>query len=85
MAWLDLTWHLFSPEGVAMIAIKGDTLANMINKTIYAITAEEAGFKLSGVLTEKVVVDDINFLRMVVPLKLVLRIKTAWPKREMRY
>ena len=53
------------PEGVAMIAIKGDTLANMINKTIYAITAEEAGFKLSGVLTEKVVVDDKNFLRMV--------------------
>ncbi len=53
------------PEGVAMIAIAGDTLVNMINKTIYAVTAEEAGFKLSGVLTEKVVVDEKIYLRMV--------------------
>ena len=53
------------PEGVAMIAIEGDTLVNMINKTIYAVTAEEAGFKLSGVLTEKVVVDEKIYLRMV--------------------
>ena len=53
------------PEGVAMIAIEGDTLADMINKTVYAITVEEAGFKLSGVLTEKVVVDEKKLLRMV--------------------
>jgi len=26
----------------------------MINKTIYSVTVEEAGFKLSGVFTEKV-------------------------------
>ena len=53
------------PEDVTMIAIKGETLVNMINKTIYAVTAEEAGFKLSGVLTEKVTIDEKDVLRMV--------------------
>jgi len=53
------------PEGVAMIQIDGDTLADMIDKTIYAITIEEAGFKLSGVFTEKVSHHGKNFLRMV--------------------
>jgi len=53
------------PEGVAMVQIDGDTLADMINKTIYAITIEEAGFKLSGVFTEKVSYDGNYFLRMV--------------------
>ena len=53
------------PEGVTMIPVKGETLVDMINKTIYAVTAEEAGFKLSGVLTEKVSLDGKDFLRMV--------------------
>lgn len=53
------------PEGVAMIRIDGDTLADMIDKTIYAITVEEAGFKLSGVFTERVSYDGRHFLRMV--------------------
>ena len=53
------------PEGVAMIVINGDTLTDMINKTIYAVTVEEAGFKLCGVLTEKVVVDGNTCFRMV--------------------
>jgi len=53
------------PEGVNMIAINGEILVNMINKTIYAVTAEEAGFKLSGVLTEKVTKDGKDVLRMV--------------------
>ncbi len=53
------------PEGVSMIAVEGDTLVDMINKTIYAVTAEEAGFKLSGVLTEKVTIDGRDHLRMV--------------------
>jgi DNA polymerase-3 subunit beta len=53
------------PEGVSMVAIDGETLVNMINKTIYAVTAEEAGFKLSGVLTEKATMDGKDFLRMV--------------------
>ena len=53
------------PEGVSMVSIEGETLVDMINKTIYAVTAEEAGFKLSGVLTEKLSIDGKNFLRMV--------------------
>jgi len=53
------------PEGVAMVQIDGDTLGDMIGKTIYAITVEEAGFKLSGVFTERVSYDGKNFLRMV--------------------
>jgi DNA polymerase-3 subunit beta len=53
------------PEGVNMIAIEGETLVNMINKTIYAVTVEEAGFKLSGVLTEKITIGDKDVLRMV--------------------
>lgn len=53
------------PEGVAMVQIDADTLTDMINKTIYAVTIEEAGFKLSGVFTERVSYDGENFLRMV--------------------
>ena len=53
------------PEGVNMIPMEGETLVDMINKTIYAVTAEEAGFKLSGVLTEKVAIDEKTFFRMV--------------------
>ena len=37
----------------------------MINKTIYSVTLEEAGFKLSGVFTEKVAQQGKTFLRMV--------------------
>jgi DNA polymerase-3 subunit beta len=53
------------PEGVPMVQIDGEILADMINKTIYAITIEEAGFKLSGVFTEKVSYGGNHFLRMV--------------------
>jgi len=53
------------PEGVAMVQMDAETLGDMINKTIYAITIEEAGFKLSGVFTERVSEDGNNFLRMV--------------------
>ena len=53
------------PEGVAMVQIDAEILADMINKTIYAVTIEEAGFKLSGVYTERVSSDGANFLRMV--------------------
>ena len=53
------------PEGVSMIEIEGETLCDMINKTIYAVTVEEAGFKLSGILTEKISSDTGNYLRMV--------------------
>ena len=53
------------PENVPMVQIEGDILADMINKTIYAITIEEAGYKLSGVFTEKISVDGRHFLRMV--------------------
>ncbi|MDY6971210.1 MAG: DNA polymerase III subunit beta [Thermodesulfobacteriota bacterium] len=53
------------PEGMTLIEIEGMTLSEMINKTIYSVTREEAGFKLSGVFTEKVTQDGKIFLRMV--------------------
>jgi DNA polymerase-3 subunit beta len=53
------------PEGIKMIEIEGEILSEMINKTIYAVTIEEAGFKLSGVFTERVAHEGNTFLRMV--------------------
>lgn len=53
------------PEGVDMLEIDSAVLREMINKTIYAVTLEEAGFKLSGIYTEKVSREDKTFLRMV--------------------
>ncbi len=53
------------PEGVKRVEIEGETLSEMINKTIYAVTMEETGFKLSGVFTEKIIKEKGVFLRMV--------------------
>jgi len=53
------------PEGVIMVKVDGETLSEMINKTIYSVTREDAGFKLSGVFTEKVTHNENMFLRMV--------------------
>jgi DNA polymerase III subunit beta len=53
------------PEDVSFIDIKGSVLREMISKTIYAVTMEEAGFKLSGVFTEKIAREGKTYLRMV--------------------
>ncbi len=53
------------PEDTPTIEIPGEMLSEMINKTIYSVTMEEAGFKLSGIFTEKVTKDAQTFLRMV--------------------
>jgi DNA polymerase-3 subunit beta len=53
------------PEGAVTIEMEGDTLREMISKTIYAVTLEDAGFKLSGIFTEKVAKKGKTFLRMV--------------------
>jgi DNA polymerase-3 subunit beta len=53
------------PEGVELVEIEGSTLREMINKTIYSVTLEEAGFKLSGIFTEKVTQEGKPYLRMV--------------------
>ncbi|MCP4681186.1 MAG: DNA polymerase III subunit beta [Desulfobacterales bacterium] len=53
------------PEEVSMIEADGDILSEMINKTIYSATREDAGFKLSGVFTEKAVHGSDSFLKMV--------------------
>jgi len=53
------------PEDVAMASIEGEILREMINKTIYSVTLEEAGFKLSGIFAEKVVREGKTYLRMV--------------------
>jgi DNA polymerase-3 subunit beta len=56
---------LIEPEDTVMIEIDSKVLAEMINKTIYSITMEEAGFKLSGVFMEKTKKEGEDFLRMV--------------------
>ena len=56
---------LTEPEDTVMIEIDGKILTEMINKTIYSITMEEAGFKLSGVFLERINKDGEDFLRMV--------------------
>jgi DNA polymerase-3 subunit beta len=53
------------PEEVPMVQVKGEVLSEMIRKTIYAVTMDEAGFKLSGVFTEKVAQEGKTLLRMV--------------------
>lgn len=53
------------PKDVNMVEIEGDILSEMINKTIYAVTMEDAGFKLSGIFTEKTEFEGNSFLRMV--------------------
>jgi DNA polymerase-3 subunit beta len=53
------------PEGVELVEIEGFILREMINKTIYSVTLEEAGFKLSGVFTEQVMQEGKVCLRMV--------------------
>jgi DNA polymerase-3 subunit beta len=55
---------LTEPEGTVMIGINGKILSEMINKTIYSVTMEEAGFKLSGVFMEMVSKDNEDLLRM---------------------
>jgi DNA polymerase-3 subunit beta len=54
-----------SPEGVKMVEVDGEILSEMISKTIYAVTLEEAGFKLSGVFTERIAQEGKTLLRMV--------------------
>jgi DNA polymerase-3 subunit beta len=56
---------LAEPEGVSMIELEGTLVTEMIGKTIYAVTMEEVGFKLSGVLTQKIDQDGETLLRMV--------------------
>jgi DNA polymerase III subunit beta len=55
---------LTEPEGTVTIDIEGKVLEEMINKTIYSVTIEEAGFKLSGIFMEKVDKDGKQYLRM---------------------
>ena len=53
------------PEGVDLMELDSSVLREMINKTIFSVTLEEAGFKLSGVFTEKVTQEEKAYLRMV--------------------
>ncbi len=53
------------PEDVSLVEMECAVLAEMISKTVYAVTLEEAGYKLSGVYTEKIKRDDKELLRMV--------------------
>ena len=42
------------PEEVSMVEVDGEILSEMINKTIYSVTREDAGFKLSGIFMQKI-------------------------------
>ena len=53
------------PEDVGTIEFDGKILQEMINKTIYSVTMDEAGFKLSGIFTEKIERNNKTLLRMV--------------------
>lgn len=53
------------PEGVPTVSMKGEALKEMIDKTIYSVTLEEAGFKLSGIFVERVAHNAESVLRMV--------------------
>lgn len=53
------------PEDVITVEFEDKILQEMINKTIYAVTLDEAGFKLSGVFTEKIDNKGKTLLRMV--------------------
>jgi len=53
------------PEGVSTAEINALLLSEMINKTIFSVTMEEAGFKLSGVFTEKIDVEGKKYLKIV--------------------
>lgn len=53
------------PEEVHLLEIPGDILDEMVQKTIYAVSMEETGFKLSGVFIQKVSRQGRVFLRMV--------------------
>ena len=53
------------PEDIVTVEIESKVLQEMINKTIYAVTMDEAGFKLSGVYTEKIAHEGTPLLRMV--------------------
>jgi DNA polymerase-3 subunit beta len=55
---------LTEPEGTIMIDLDSKILGEMISKTIYSVTIEEAGFKLSGVFMEKIDKAEEGFLRM---------------------
>ena len=53
------------PEDVVTIEIEGNVIREMINKTIFSVTMDEAGFKLSGIYTEKIAQEGRTLLRMV--------------------
>lgn len=53
------------PSDVELLDIEGSIISEMISKTIYAVTLEEAGFKLSGIYTEKIAEAEGEVLRMV--------------------
>lgn len=53
------------PEDVDLMEVDGAVLKEMINKTIFSVTLEEAGFKLSGVFTERITQEGKTSLRMV--------------------
>jgi len=53
------------PEDIVTVEVDGKMLQEMINKTIYSVTMDEAGFKLSGVYTERIDHEGKTLLRMV--------------------
>lgn len=55
----------FEPDDIEMIEIPGALLSEMIEKTVYAVSLDEAGYKLSGIFIQRVSRQGRIFLRMV--------------------
>lgn len=53
------------PEDVQTADIPGEVLQEMISKTIFSVTMDEAGFKLSGIFVQRMALEGKTFLRMV--------------------
>ncbi|VBB47906.1 DNA polymerase III subunit beta [uncultured Desulfatiglans sp.] len=55
----------FEPDEIELVDISGALLSEMIEKTVYAVSTDEAGYKLSGIFIQRVSRQDRVFLRMV--------------------
>jgi DNA polymerase-3 subunit beta len=52
--------QIVEPSGILFAILNGSLLADMIDKTIYAVSMEEAGYRLSGVFMQSLPSDGVS-------------------------
>lgn len=52
--------QILEPSGVLFAVLKGALVAEMIDKTIYAVSMEEAGYRLAGVFVQSLKLDGFS-------------------------